>query len=268
MTFWPRASQRHPGRRWLVSLTSPQEPAISGSNWWIRDVATLFSASFSLSVGSGWMRSQAAEREPESQSVVSIYHIHTAHFIYLHFAASYLPLCTSENTQWLPWYLVAEARFGHGLWLFLFLTDTVLYTAPGLQFRGDNSINAAKACISKPGVFFFVWEICIIKLCLTAERPRTFSAFKLLRYNEKWNMRSLPGKAVTSTTRCPYCLPMEMFHIRSVSLNTRAESVKVLDVTLEVWFPESTVHTERRRLLVHNIKDVIFTAGQYFTPVK
>lgn len=98
----------------------------------------------------------------------------------MHFMTLFLHRITSEN--WLSRYFVAASKVGHGRHLFLFLTDASLYVAPCLQFRGDNSINAAKACISNSGLF--VWEICIIKLmCRTAERRLTLYA--LLRWQNE-----------------------------------------------------------------------------------
>lgn len=73
-------------------------------------------------------------------------------------------------------------RVDHGRHHLLSLTDAILYVAPCLQFRGHNSINMAKACISNSGLF--VWEICIRKLmCQTAEGPLTSHAL-LTRQNK------------------------------------------------------------------------------------
>lgn len=77
------------------------------------------------------------------------------------------------------WYFAAEKKIAHGHCLFLFLSDIILYVATHLHFRWNNSIMAAKACISKPALF--VWKIYIIKLCLTAEGPRRFEALSRLQ---------------------------------------------------------------------------------------
>ena len=89
-------------------------------------------------------------------------------------------------------YFVAEKKLVHGHCLFLFLSDIILYAATHLHFRLNNSINTAKACISKPALF--VWKIYIIKLCLTAEGPRRFDALSR-RQNEiyiHFQPRTLP----------------------------------------------------------------------------
>lgn len=88
---------------------------------------------------------------------------------------SFLHQITSKITIWLSKCFGAASKVDHGRHHLLFLSGAILYVTPCLQFRGHNSINMAKACISNSGLF--VWEICIRKLmCQTAEGPLTLHA--------------------------------------------------------------------------------------------
>lgn len=116
------------------------------------------------------------------------------------FALVHSFLCTS----WHQFSFYARRKTQNGITRILFLKGTlamvtsfsyVSLTPFFMQFRRGNSINAAKACISKPGLF--VREICIIKLRHTAEGPLTFYAFKMLRWqnNIYIHFQTRPGFA-------------------------------------------------------------------------
>lgn len=152
MTFWQKASQPHPGSHWLVSLTSPQEAAIRSSNWWISNIARRFPCFLSLSVVGGWNWSQ---------------HDKDLHLSVLHLLCWSLSI-HCENTK----LLLTDEKVGHGLCLFYVISFAFLYVTVCLEFRGDNSINVAKARNSKPSLF--ISKICIIKRHQTAEGPLTF----------------------------------------------------------------------------------------------
>lgn len=151
MTYWQRASQQHPGRHWLVSLTSPQEAAISGGNWWISNVATCSLCSSSLSMACGWTRGQAAENMIDQHLPPSIFLPQCIHLFTVDGILFFFLLCAPLKTD--PRYLVVEGKIGHGQWLFWFLLDAIVYAAPGLQCTRDNSINPAKALHFKTGPF-------------------------------------------------------------------------------------------------------------------
>lgn len=90
---------------------------------------------------------------------------------------------------------------------------------------------------------FLFWEICIIKLCHTAEGPLTFYAFKMLRLQ---NIHSLSDKVVTSTTRCPHCSFMEMFHNHTKTMQGQS-LFRFLDFCmcyLKILFLEITMNAD------------------------
>ncbi len=113
-------------------------------------------------------------------SVNSFVSVHSFLCVSWHHFSHWASLKTQSDC---PYILLLKVRLAMDTAFSYFSLTLILYVAPCLQFRRHNSINVAKACISKPCLF--VWEICIIKLCHTAEGPLTFCAFKTLRWQNK-----------------------------------------------------------------------------------
>lgn len=154
MTFWQKASQEHQGRCWFASLTSPREAAIRGGNCWINRVEACFPPLPLM------FRGSSMELKPGSWTSLIILKVLAA-------------FCDISGRRAFSYFSLSP----------LFLCS---------EFRKDNSVNSADACVWKP--WPFRWR----------DLHQNFS--RQLKVSSK---RFLSGHFVTSATRCPLRVPKE-----------------------------------------------------------